>query len=94
MKKLRLLKSAALAMTLLLGAHIADACQGNACADVDWIWENNCHGVLNKGGRKVKFEWGAWSGVLNPGQKSFLTNPFGGGCPGYIIGDQKANYAD
>ena len=68
-------------------------CQGNACGAMEFFWEKPCRGVRNKGSRKVKAEQGVFSCVLNPGQ-SCKFRSFDGSCPGYIMGEQVANYAD
>jgi hypothetical protein len=88
-------KIAVIVLAMLLSlARNAMACEGNACDSVQFAWENNCHVAKNVGSRKVKVEWGSWTCNLKPGESCTITNPFGGGCVDWIVGPQKANYAD
>lgn len=79
---------------LLLIAGPAFACQGNACVDIRPTANGSCHTLQNVGSRRIRVKWGDTFGPkdLGPGESWTITNPFGGGCVGWIAGDIFANY--
>jgi hypothetical protein len=77
---------------LLLGT--AFACKGNACGDLKFTANGNCHTITNVGSKPIRVKWGDTFGPkdLGPGESWTITNPFGGACVGYIAGEVEANY--
>jgi hypothetical protein len=79
---------------LVLAAGMVFACQGNACGELKFSVNGNCHTVQNVGSRRIRVK-GVTTSVrkdLGPGESWTITNPFGGACVGSIAGDVSANY--
>jgi hypothetical protein len=86
-----------LAITLsMVPAPVAKAefkCEGNACQDVKFSFENGCHVSKNNGSRKVKVQRGPYSKILSPGER-WEARSLNDQCESTIIGANTANYAD
>jgi hypothetical protein len=71
----------------------AGGCTGNACSVLRLSANGNCHTITNVGSRTITVRWGVFGPmILAPHQSHTITNPFGGGCVGVIVGDLTANY--
>ena len=69
----------------------ADDCKGEACADIDFAFENGCYVTRNLGSRKVKVTRGPYSFELSPGKSHTLR--IGASCPqGWVGGEDRADY--
>jgi len=75
---------------LLAGA--AFACQGNACGDLRFSVNGNCHTIQNAGSRTVRLQWGQY-GPKDLGPGASWTVIVLGQCVGTIVGDITANYS-
>lgn len=90
---MRVTRTVRVAVAVSLLTAILFACQGNACGDLKFSANDNCHSVQNVGSRTITVKWGDWGPFdLSPGQSVTIKNPFGGGCVEYIAGDVTANY--
>ncbi len=66
-------------------------CDGNACGDLRFSVQGNCHTVTNAGSRRISVSWGPWSKKLAVSEAWTVTN-VDGSCVGTIIGKVVANY--
>jgi len=74
-------------------ARAAGGCSGNACDVLQLSVNGNCHTITNVGSRTITVRWGPFGPMrLAPRQSQTITNPFGGGCVGVIVGALTANY--
>ena len=53
-----------------------EACRGEACDDVSFVFSGGCYRITNNGSRRVRVHMGNISFGLERGQTHTLVNPF------------------
>lgn len=65
-------------------------CQGNACDDVVFRFENGCYSATNAGTRRIRVTMGPYGFIVQRGETHVLR--LNGSCPGSYFGGDTANY--